>query len=192
VRLFSEPKNQPHPTIYKAFRTLERGETRTGELYFIFGAEKSIGKDAEISSPMGTCFTEENMGMLNDYELTASCLAGGLGGTRKRLDRTMGRLYSIRPQDAQDNPEPVRPGCRSPSYAAAISQALSDLTDAWQGLLPRPAKFRETERLFLLLKDKTLETLASNPALWSDYHRLAQCLNELTLDYGQMKPEIRL
>ncbi|MDR1487016.1 MAG: hypothetical protein LBT62_03325 [Deltaproteobacteria bacterium] len=131
------------------------------------------------------------MGMVNDYELTASCLAGGLGGTSKRLDRTIERIQTICPVSAQKNLDLVQPGCRSPSYVTAISQALNDLTDAWQGLMLRPAKFKETERLFLLLKDKTLEILANNPALWSDSHRLAQCLNELTLDHGQMKPVLR-
>jgi hypothetical protein len=132
------------------------------------------------------------MGMLNDYELTASFLAGGLGGTHVRLDRTMGRVRSCRPQDAQDCPELLRPDCRSPSYAAAVSQALSDLIDAWQVIQARPARFRETERLFLLLKDRTLESLAPNKAPWSDFYSLAQCLNELKLDRGPNKSSLHI
>ncbi|MDR1677005.1 MAG: hypothetical protein LBS44_01280 [Deltaproteobacteria bacterium] len=127
------------------------------------------------------------MGMLNDYELTASFLAGGLGGTHVRLDRTMDRVRACRPQDAQNNPNILRTDCCSPSYTAAVLQALSDLIDAWQGLQVRPARFRETERLLLLLKDRTLESLAPKKAIWSDFYRLAQCLNELKLDRGPEK-----
>ena len=132
------------------------------------------------------------MGMLKDYELTASLLAGGLSGTRGRLLRTIRRLMVCRRGDAHDDPDHFQPDCRSPSWSAAISQALSDLTDAWQGRAPCPARFRETERLFLLLKDRTLEALAHQPAFWSDYHRLAQCLSELKLDYVHQKPLLRL
>ena len=132
------------------------------------------------------------MGMLKDYELTASLLAGGLSGTSGRLLRTIRRLMVCRRGDAHDDPDHFQPDCRSPSWSADISQALSDLTDAWQGRAPRPARFRETERLFLLLKDRTLEALAHQPAFWSDYHRLAQCLSELKLDYVHQKPLLRL
>ncbi|MDR1658616.1 MAG: hypothetical protein LBT47_13930 [Deltaproteobacteria bacterium] len=132
------------------------------------------------------------MGILKDYELTASLLAGGLGGTRERLLKTIRRLLVCYPQDAQDNPEPIQPDCRSPSYLAAVSQALSDLNDDWQGRVPRPARFMETERLFLQLKDRTLDVLANDPTLWSDYHSLAQGLNELKLDYAQKKTGLYL
>jgi hypothetical protein len=132
------------------------------------------------------------MGMLNDYELTASFLAGGLGGTHVRFDRTMDRVRYCRPQDAQGDPEPLESDCRSPSYAAAVLQALSDLIDAWQGIKARPARFRETERLLLLLKDRTLDALATKKALWADFYRLAQCLNELKLDRGPDKPSLFL
>jgi hypothetical protein len=132
------------------------------------------------------------MGMLQDYELTASFLAGGLGGAYARLDRAMDRVRLRRPQDAQDDPDPPGPESQSPSYAAAVLQALSDLIDAWQGLQARPARFRETERLLLLLKDKTLDKLATKKAIWSDFCRLAQCLNELKLDLGPGKPSLRL
>ena len=132
------------------------------------------------------------MGRLKDYELTARLLAGGLSGTRERLLKTMRRLMACRRRDAHDDPDSHEPDCRSPSWSAAISQALSDLTDAWQGRLPRPARFRETERVFLLLKDKTLETLAYHPAFWADYHNLAQCLSELKLDLANQKPYLRL
>jgi hypothetical protein len=132
------------------------------------------------------------MGMLNDYELTASFQAGGLGGAQLRLDRTIERVLASRSQDAQGIPDRLHPECRSPSYAAAVLQALSDLIDAWQGLQVRPARFRETERLLLLLKDKTLESLATKKAMWSDFYRLAQCLNELKLDRGHDKSSLTL
>ena len=132
------------------------------------------------------------MGMLKDYELTASLLAGGLSGTRERLLKTMRRLMACRRRDAHDDPDFAEPDCRSPSWSAAISQAFSDLTDAWQSRTPRPTRFRETERLFLLLKDRTLETLACHPAIWTDYHSLAQCLSELKLDLAIQKPYLRL
>ena len=132
------------------------------------------------------------MGMQKDYELTASLLAGGLSGTRERLLKTMRRLMACRRGDAHDDPDHFWPDCRSPSWSAAISQALSDLTDVWQGRAPRPARFRETERLLLLLKDRTLEFLASQPAFWPDYHRLAQCLSELKLDFANQKLYLRL
>jgi hypothetical protein len=130
------------------------------------------------------------MGMLTDHELTASFLAGGLGGVRERFERALGRVRDSRPQDAQDDPETMSAGCRSPSYAAAVSQALSDLADAWQRLPLRTVRFRETERLLQLLKDRALEALRHDPHLRSDYHRLAQCLNELKLD-NPHKPELR-
>jgi hypothetical protein len=130
------------------------------------------------------------MGMPKDYELTASFLAGGLGGTRLRLDRTMGRVRSRRLQDAQGCAEILESDSRSPSYAAAVSQAMSDLIDTWQSIQSRPPRFRETERLFLLLKDKTLEMLAPNRAPWSDFYRLAQSLNEMKLDRGPKKPSL--
>ena len=82
------------------------------------------------------------MGMLKDYELTASLLAGGLSGTRWRLLRTIRRLMVCRRGDAHDDPDHFQPDCRSPSWSAAISQALSDLNDVWQGRAPRPARFR--------------------------------------------------
>jgi hypothetical protein len=146
-----------------------------------------------IQTPhLGTCFTEENMGMPKDYELTASFLAGGLGGTRLRFDRTMGRVRSCRPKDAHDCLDILQSDSRSPSYAAAVSQAMSDLIDAWQGLQARPIRFQKTEKLFLQLKDKTLESLAPHRAVWSDFYRLAQCLNELKLDRGPEKPSLWL
>ncbi|MDR2612692.1 MAG: hypothetical protein LBG06_07685 [Deltaproteobacteria bacterium] len=123
--------------------------------------------------------------MLIDNELTASCLAGGLGGTRERLDKTLQRLTRIAPWDAQgepDTPRPLAGGCRSPSQAAAVTLALRDLADIWQGFMPRPVRFRETERLFGVLKDRILTDLDHGPALWLEYHRLAQSLNELRLD----------
>jgi hypothetical protein len=132
--------------------------------------------------------------MLIDNELTASCLAGGLGGTRERLDRTLRRLFRDSPLDAQG--EPVEPlylagGCRSPSHAAAVTQAFRDLTDCWQATLSRPVRFRETERLFGVLKDRILTVLDHGPALWLEYHRLAQSLNELALDStGTGDPEL--
>jgi hypothetical protein len=132
------------------------------------------------------------MGMLNDYELTANFLAGGLGGTHVRLDRTMDRVRACRPRDAQGDPEPPGPDYHSPSYAAAVLQALSDLIDAWQSMRARPKRFRETERLLLLLKDRTLDSLAPKKAIWSDFYRLAQCLNELKLDRGPDKSPLRL
>jgi hypothetical protein len=132
------------------------------------------------------------MGVLNDYELTASLLAGGLTGTRERLTRAVRRLMACRRGEARDDPDHHEPDCRSPSWSAAISQALSDLTDAWQGRAPRPVRFRETERLFLLLKDLTLDAVACHPAPWSDYHSLAQCLSELRLDIASPKPHPRL
>jgi hypothetical protein len=132
------------------------------------------------------------MGMLNDYELTASFLAGGLGGTHVRLDRTMDRVRARRPQDAQDDQDLPRSESQSPSYAAAVLQALSELIDAWQGLQSRPARFREAERLLILLKDRTLDSLATKKAIWSDFYHLAQCLNELKLDRGPDKPPLFL
>jgi hypothetical protein len=133
------------------------------------------------------------MGMLIDNELTASCLAGGLGGTRERLDKTLERLTRYSPWDAQgetDWPAPLATGCRSPSQAAAVTQAFSDLADVWQGFMPRPDRFRETERLFGVLKDRILTGLDHGPALWLEYHRLAQSLNDLRLDSGQKDPEL--
>ncbi|MDR2442998.1 MAG: hypothetical protein LBE31_05700 [Deltaproteobacteria bacterium] len=130
--------------------------------------------------------------MLKDYELTASILAGGLGGTRERLLRTIRRLLVCHHGDAQDISETIKPDCRSPSYSAAVSQALSDLNDTWQGRVLRSVRFMETERLFLLLKDRTLDALANNTILLSDYHRLAQCLNELKLDSAQTKTGLHL
>ncbi|MDR3205066.1 MAG: hypothetical protein LBV23_10065 [Deltaproteobacteria bacterium] len=131
------------------------------------------------------------MGMLNDYELTASYLAGGLGVARERLFRSMGRLNDHLPKDALGDPESIEPDCRGPSYAAAVSQALSDLTDAWQRSISRPARFKETERLFLLLKDKALGALTRSPDLWKDYAHLAQSLSELKLDGGRRKSRLQ-
>ncbi|MDR1166522.1 MAG: hypothetical protein LBO66_11790 [Deltaproteobacteria bacterium] len=142
----------------------------------------------------GHVFTEEHMGMLFDYELTASCLAGGLGGTRERLDKTLKRLFRSSPLDAQGDPErPASPilDCRSPSLAAAITQALRDLTDVWQGLKSRPDKFRETERLFGVLKDKILDDYDHSAILWLEYHRLAQSLNQLKLDSSQENSDLQ-
>jgi hypothetical protein len=104
----------------------------------------------------------------------------------------MDRVRSCRPQDAQGNPDHLHSDSHSPSYAAAVSQALSDLVDAWQGLQARPARFREAERLLLMLKDRTLDALATKKALWTDFYRLAQCLNELKLDRGPDKPSLFL
>ncbi|MDR2460266.1 MAG: hypothetical protein LBE38_05730 [Deltaproteobacteria bacterium] len=132
------------------------------------------------------------MGMLFDNELTASCLAGGLGGTRERLDRTIGRLIRLSPTDAQGNPEGLflSSGCRSPSNAAAITQALRELSDLWQDYCFRPSRFQETERLFGVLKDKILLGFDHSPTLWLEYHRLAQNLNELRLDSSQENSEL--
>ena len=132
------------------------------------------------------------MGMQNDHELTASLLAGGLGGTLERLTRSMMRLMACRRRGARDDPDDFQPDCRGPSCSAAVSQALSDLNDAWPARVARPARFIETERLFLLLKDKTLDALADTPALWSEYHSLAQCIIEMKLDWAQKKPGLRL
>jgi hypothetical protein len=131
--------------------------------------------------------------MLIDDELTASCLAGGLGETRERLDKTLLRLFRYSPLEIQgdpDRPELLAEGCRSPSQAAAVTQALRELADYWQGFMPRPNRFRETERLFGVLKDRILTDLDHNPALWLEYHRLAQSLNELRLDSNQENPEL--
>jgi hypothetical protein len=133
--------------------------------------------------------------MLIENELTASCLAGGLGGTRERLDRTLERLFRNSPLDAQGDPVWPRPpvtGCRSPSLAAAVTQALRDLTDYWQGFMPRTYRFRETERLFGILKDRILTGLEQGPALGLEYHRHAQSLNDLRLGSSQENPELSL
>ena len=134
------------------------------------------------------------MGMLFVNELTASCLAGGLGGTRERLEHTISRLIRPSPLDAQGDPEgpsPLITGCHCPSQAAVITQTLRDLADLWQDLSYRPTRFQETERLFGVLKDKILLSFDHNPTLWLEYHRLAQNLNELRLDRSQENTELQ-
>jgi hypothetical protein len=178
-----------------AQRSAERRKNPPGTGLPFPGGRQRACKDAGIHLPLrGHVFTEEHMGMLIDNELTASCLAGGLGGTRERLDKTLRRLFRDSPLDAQGE-EPAWPrhlaaGCRDP-HAAAVTQALRDLTDYWQGFMPRPDRFRETERLFGVLKDRILTDLDHGPALWLEYHRLAQSLNELALDSSsQENPEL--
>ncbi|MDR0549205.1 MAG: hypothetical protein LBI10_07335 [Deltaproteobacteria bacterium] len=122
------------------------------------------------------------MGIHDEYELAASCLAGGLGGARERFGPTLERLLRVWPPGAYSVPVGVKPDCRSPARVAAIIQALSEFTDAWEGLWSRAAKFREADRLFTVLKDKVLGDLVPETAIWSDYPSLAQSLIGLTMD----------
>jgi hypothetical protein len=151
--------------------------------------------DAGFFSPnKGHVFTEEHMGMQFYYELTASCLAGGLGGTRERLLKTLRRLNRTSPLDAQGDPDRYleNTDCRSPTPAAAITQSFEELTDIWHEFTYRPIKFRKTEELVEVLKDKILEGFDNNFTLWIEYHRLAQHLNALELDSSQENPEFHI
>jgi hypothetical protein len=122
------------------------------------------------------------MGMLTDYELTATCLAGGLGATRERLERTLGRL--IRPSPPEERFWDDAPAGASPNPLdfAVLAQALRELTDIWQGFFYRPERFKEIERLLSNLKDNVLDGFGSNPKVLLNYHRLAQHLNDLKLN----------
>jgi hypothetical protein len=125
------------------------------------------------------------MGMLTDYELMASCLAGGLGVTRERLERTLGRLIRPSPPDVLGVEGRQNGGFRNPLNATAVMQALRELTDIWQGFLNRPVRFKEIERLLVALKDKIIDGFGYNPQILLDYHRLAQNLNDLKLDNAE-------
>jgi hypothetical protein len=128
------------------------------------------------------------MGILDDYELAASCLAGGLGGARGRIGPAMERLLRVWPPGAHDAPDGVHPDCRSPARAAVITQALNEYTYVWEGLWSRSAKFRETDRLLTALKDKVLGGLVPETAIWSDYPSLAQSLIGLTMEISLENP----
>jgi hypothetical protein len=132
------------------------------------------------------------MGIHDDYELAASCLAGSLGGARERLGPALDRLLRVWPPGAYSIPDGLSPDCRSPARAAAITQALNEFTDAWEGLWSRSAKFRETDRLFTALKDKVLGDLVPETAIWSDYPSLAQSLIGLTMEIGMENPALSL
>jgi hypothetical protein len=122
------------------------------------------------------------MGMQTDYKLMASCLAGGLGVTRERFERTLERLIRPSPLAAIGDPEDATEGIRTPLNAAAVMQALRELTDIWQGFFCRPDKFKDVETHLITLKDKILDDFGSNPQVLLDYHRLAQYLNDLRLN----------
>ncbi|MDR1083445.1 MAG: hypothetical protein LBP22_00970 [Deltaproteobacteria bacterium] len=122
------------------------------------------------------------MGIHDEYELAASCLAGSLGGARERLGPAIDRLSRVWPPGACSIPDGRSPDCRSPARAAAITQAFNEFTDAWQGLWSRSAKFREADRLFTALKDRVLADLVPESAVWSDYPSLAQSLIGLTME----------
>ncbi|MDR2421790.1 MAG: hypothetical protein LBE01_00235 [Deltaproteobacteria bacterium] len=122
------------------------------------------------------------MGIHDDYELAASCLAGGLGGARERLGPALERLLRVWPPGAYSIPDGKTPDCRSPARAAAITQTLNEYADVWERLWSRSAKFKETDRLFTALKDKVLADLVPETAIWSDYPSLAQSLIGLTME----------
>jgi hypothetical protein len=132
------------------------------------------------------------MGIHDDYELAASCLAGSLGGARERLGPAIERLSRVWPPGAFSIPDGRSPDCRSPARAAALTQALNEFTDAWQGLWSRSLKFRETDRLLTTLKDKVLADLVPESAIWSDYPSLAQNLTGLTMEFSLDNPAICL
>jgi hypothetical protein len=125
------------------------------------------------------------MGIYLFNELTANCLAGGLGGTCERLEKTIWRLsqpWSLDAQEYLDRPLPV---CPNSPKAAVVTQDLREKSDVWQNHLYRPLLFIKTERLFETLKDKTLEALDNYLDFWTDYHCLAQYLSDLKLDSSQ-------
>ncbi|MDR2339291.1 MAG: hypothetical protein LBF40_04040 [Deltaproteobacteria bacterium] len=128
--------------------------------------------------------------MLTDYELMASCLAGGLGVTRERLVRALGRLIRPSPLDAQGEPDRDTERFRMPLDAAAVMQALRELTDIWQGFFNRPRRFKEVESHLIILKDKVLDGFGHNQRVLLDYHRLAQNLNDLKLNSIEENSEL--
>ncbi|MDR2353562.1 MAG: hypothetical protein LBF22_10495 [Deltaproteobacteria bacterium] len=121
------------------------------------------------------------MGMLTDYELMASCLAGGLGATKERLERTLGRLIRPSPQGDQGEEGRNNREYRNPINTTAVMQTLRELSDIWQGVFTRPVRFKQIEGLFITLKDKIVDSFGFNPQILLDYHRLAQNLNDLKL-----------
>jgi hypothetical protein len=144
----------------------------------------------DITSLRGHVFTEEHMGMLTDYELMASCLAGGLGVTRERLESTLGRLIRPSPLGYEEEPEKEKDDSGNPLNTTAIKQAMRELTDIWQGFFQRPDRFKEVERILITLKDRIVDSFGFNAQALMDYHRLAQSLNDLKLsgNNGNTKP----
>ncbi|MDR2198268.1 MAG: hypothetical protein LBR53_02215 [Deltaproteobacteria bacterium] len=120
--------------------------------------------------------------MLTDYELMASCLAGGLGVTRERLESTLGRLIRPSPLDAWDEAEKAAETLWSPLKCTALMQAMRDLTDIWQGFFNRLARFKEIEASLTTLKDNVLDGFGGNQRVLLDYYRLAQSLNDLKIN----------
>ena len=134
-----------------------------------------------INSRKGHVFTEEHMGMLTECELMATCLAGGLGVTRERLERTLGRLIRPSPLIVRGGGEEADMGKWNALNTAAVAQALRELNDIWLGMFCRPVRFREIERLLTRLKDRILDEFGCNSRVLLNYHRLAQNLNDLKL-----------
>ncbi|MDR1608271.1 MAG: hypothetical protein LBT38_07690 [Deltaproteobacteria bacterium] len=128
------------------------------------------------------------MGIQNDYELAASCLAGSLGGARERLGPALERLLRVWPPGAYGVPDGKIPDCRSPAQAAAITQTLNERGDAWESFWTRETKFLETDRLLSSLKDKILTDLVAKTTFWSDYPSLAQSLNGLSMEVSLENP----
>ncbi|MDR1576737.1 MAG: hypothetical protein LBT86_00705 [Deltaproteobacteria bacterium] len=130
------------------------------------------------------------MGIHEDYELAANCLAGSLGGARERLGPAMGRLLRVWPPGAYVEPGGKSPDCRSPARAAAITQTLNEYTDVWEGLWSRATKFRLADDLLTSLKGKVLADLVLESAIWSDYPSLAQNLIGLTMEKSLENPAV--
>jgi hypothetical protein len=117
-----------------------------------------------------------------EHELTASWMAGSLGGTLGRLSDSLRRLSRTQSTGSREKPETAAVLDRlliEPARLSNLNQTLRLMTDAWESHKTATLRFNRIEEQFNSLTETALDRLNGRAGRPMEYYRLAQVIEQL-------------